>query len=131
MARSNELSNETRQFILLLRNVGYSMREIAKKLKISYNTVYYSLHRTEQTGSNQNRKRSGMPPRQEVPIRHPTKDKLATKCQYWRHRVEAVNKSTFQSLATHARNIVYAYDKYVCIENTLTFLKLVKSCLWL
>jgi transposase len=37
------------------------MREIAKKLKISYNAVYYSLHRTAQTGSNQNRKRSGRP----------------------------------------------------------------------
>uniref|UniRef100_A0A8C8CLB9 Uncharacterized protein n=1 Tax=Oncorhynchus tshawytscha TaxID=74940 RepID=A0A8C8CLB9_ONCTS len=35
------------------------MREIAKKLKISYNTVYSSLHRTAQTVSNQNRKRSG------------------------------------------------------------------------
>jgi transposase len=37
------------------------MREIAKKRKILYNTVYYSLHRTAQTGSNQNRKRSGRP----------------------------------------------------------------------
>ena len=37
------------------------MREIAKKLKISYNAVYYSLHRTAQTVSNQNRKRSGRP----------------------------------------------------------------------
>jgi transposase len=37
----------------------FSMREIAKKLKISYNAVYYSLHRTAQTGSKQNRKRSG------------------------------------------------------------------------
>ena len=36
------------------------MREIAKKLKISYNAVYYSLHRTAQTVSNQNRK-SGRP----------------------------------------------------------------------
>ncbi|XP_038867803.1 solute carrier family 22 member 4-like [Salvelinus namaycush] len=27
------------------------MREIAKKRKISYNAVYYSLHRTAQTGS--------------------------------------------------------------------------------
>ena len=32
------------------------MQEIAKKLKISYNALYYSLHRTVQTGSNQNRK---------------------------------------------------------------------------
>ena len=37
------------------------MWEIAKKLKISYNAVYYSLYRTAQTGSNQNRKRSGRP----------------------------------------------------------------------
>ena len=47
--------------ILVLRNEGYSMREIAKKLKISNNAVYYSIHRTAQTGSNQNRKRSGRP----------------------------------------------------------------------
>jgi transposase len=26
------------------------MLEIAKKIKIPYNTVYYSLHRTQQTG---------------------------------------------------------------------------------
>ena len=37
------------------------MREIAKKMKISYNGVYYSLQRTAQTGTNQNRKRSGRP----------------------------------------------------------------------
>ena len=61
MARNKDLSSETRQSILVLRNEGYSMREIAKKLKISYNAVYYSLHRTAQTGSNQNRKRSGRP----------------------------------------------------------------------
>ena len=36
----------------------YSIREIAK---ISYNGVYYSLQRTAQTGSNQNRKRNGRP----------------------------------------------------------------------
>ena len=52
---------QTRQSIFVLRNEGYSMREIAKKLKISYNAVYYSLHRTAQIGSNQNRKRSGRP----------------------------------------------------------------------
>ena len=59
MARNKELVSETHQSILVLRNEGYSMREIAKKLKISYNAVYYPLHRTEETGSNQNRKRSG------------------------------------------------------------------------
>ena len=59
MTRNKELSSETHQSILVLRNEGYSMKDIAKKLKISYNAVYYSLHRTAQTGSNQNRKRSG------------------------------------------------------------------------
>ena len=34
---------------------------MAKKLKISYNAVYYSLHRTTQTGSNQKIKRDGRP----------------------------------------------------------------------
>ena len=47
--------------MLVLRNEGYSMREIAKKLKISYDAVYYSLHRTAHTGSNQDRKRCGRP----------------------------------------------------------------------
>uniref|UniRef100_A0AAY5K0X9 Paired domain-containing protein n=1 Tax=Esox lucius TaxID=8010 RepID=A0AAY5K0X9_ESOLU len=61
MARNKELSSETRQSILVLRNEGNSMREIAKKLKISFNAVCYSLHRTAQTGSNQNRMRSGRP----------------------------------------------------------------------
>ena len=61
MARNKDLSPETPQSILVLRNEGYSIWEIAKKLKISYNAVYYSLHKTEQTGSNQNRKRSGRP----------------------------------------------------------------------
>jgi transposase len=37
------------------------MRGIAKKLKISYNAVYYSLHRTAQTVSIQLEKRSGRP----------------------------------------------------------------------
>ena len=54
------LQAQNSQSILVLRNEGYSMWEIAKKLKISYNAVYYSLHRTVQTCSNQNRK-SGRP----------------------------------------------------------------------
>uniref|UniRef100_A0A4W5QSX5 T-complex 11, testis-specific-like 2 n=1 Tax=Hucho hucho TaxID=62062 RepID=A0A4W5QSX5_9TELE len=37
------------------------MRETANKLKILYNAVYYSLHRTAQTGCNQNRQRGGRP----------------------------------------------------------------------
>src|SRR4029434_1796455 len=61
MARKREYSCETRQSILVLRNESYSMRKMAKKLKMSYNGVYYSLQRKAQTGSNQSRKRSGRP----------------------------------------------------------------------
>ena len=39
MARNKELSSETRQSNLVLRNEGYSMQEVAKKLTISYNAV--------------------------------------------------------------------------------------------
>ena len=59
---------ETNNFLLKLispflswEKDGYSMQEIAKKLKISYSAVYYSLQRTAQTVSNQIRKRSGRP----------------------------------------------------------------------
>ena len=60
MTRNKDLSSETHQSIVVLRNEGYSMREIGKKRKISCNAVVFSRHRTEQTGSNQNRK-SGRP----------------------------------------------------------------------
>ena len=61
MARKRELSSQIRQSILVLRNEGYSMQEIAKKLKMSYNGAYYTLQRTAQMGSNQKRKRGGRP----------------------------------------------------------------------
>ena len=56
MARSKDLSNETRQSILVLRNEGNFILEIAKKIKIWYNVVYYAIHRTAHTASNQKRK---------------------------------------------------------------------------
>src|SRR4029434_8160884 len=61
MARKRELSCETRQSILVLRNEGYSMREMAKNLDISYNGVYYSLQRTAQMGSNRVEREVGGP----------------------------------------------------------------------
>ena len=61
MSRNKDIPSETHQPILVLRNEDYSMQDIAKKLKIWYNAVYYSLHRTVQTVSNKNRKRSGKP----------------------------------------------------------------------
>ncbi|CDQ89966.1 unnamed protein product [Oncorhynchus mykiss] len=57
MLKNKDLPSETCQSIL----EGYSMREIAKKLMIWYNAVYYLVHRIAQTGPNQNRKRSGRP----------------------------------------------------------------------
>jgi DNA-directed RNA polymerase specialized sigma24 family protein len=65
MTRNRDLSSETRQSILVLRNEIFSTREIAKKLKISYNAVFFSLYRTAQTGSNQYRKR-----KLEAPVRN-------------------------------------------------------------
>ena len=44
MARNKDLSSETSQFILRLRN-GYSMQDIAKKLKISYNATPFTEQR--------------------------------------------------------------------------------------
>ena len=61
MAKTKRLSLETRQSVAVLRSEGYSLRNIAKKLKISYKGVHYCLARREQTGSNQDRKRTGRP----------------------------------------------------------------------
>ena len=61
MARTKRLSLETRQSVVVFRNEGYSLREIAKKLKISYKGVHYFLARREQTGFNQYRRRTGRP----------------------------------------------------------------------
>ena len=58
IARNKYLSSETLQSILGLNNEGYSMRDIAKKLKISYNCV---LLTEQNSASNQNRKKSGWP----------------------------------------------------------------------
>lgn len=52
---------ETRQSVIVLRNEGHSMRDIAKKLKISLKGVHYCLERKAKCGSNKDRKRSGRP----------------------------------------------------------------------
>lgn len=61
MAKQKQLSLETRQSIHVLRMEGCSLRDIAKKLKISLKGVRYSLERQAATGSNQDRSRSGRP----------------------------------------------------------------------
>lgn len=57
----NELSSEACQSIAVLINEDYSIQEIAKKMKIFYKFVYYSLHSITQTGSNQDNKRGERP----------------------------------------------------------------------
>lgn len=61
MAKRKQLSLETRQSVHVLRSEGCSLRDIAKKLKISLKGVRYSLERQAATGSNQDRSRSGRP----------------------------------------------------------------------
>lgn len=45
-ARTKELSSETHQSIVVLRNESYCMRGIPKKLKISYKCVHFLLSKT-------------------------------------------------------------------------------------
>ena len=45
MAKNKDLSSETRQSILVLRNEGCSMREIDKKLKILCTTSFTEQHK--------------------------------------------------------------------------------------
>ena len=52
---------EERQTIITLKNVGLSYREIAKKVKVSVSTVFFTIKRHLETGGNSDRKRSGRP----------------------------------------------------------------------
>lgn len=61
MARKRQLTIEERQTIITLKNVGLSYREIAKKVKVSVSTVFFTVKRHSETGGNSDRKRSGRP----------------------------------------------------------------------
>ena len=52
---------EERQTIITLKNVGLSYREIAKKVKVSVSTVFFTIKRHLETRGNSDRKRSGRP----------------------------------------------------------------------
>lgn len=54
-----QLIVEQRNAICILRNEGYSERQIAKKLRISCKGVHYILVRKRKTGNNEDRKRTG------------------------------------------------------------------------
>ena len=61
MGRSRELPTETRSQIVLLRAEGYSMREIARRFRISVGTVSKTINRVLGTQSFASRPRSGRP----------------------------------------------------------------------
>uniref|UniRef100_A0A0F8APK2 Transposable element Tc1 transposase n=1 Tax=Larimichthys crocea TaxID=215358 RepID=A0A0F8APK2_LARCR len=61
MARKRQLTMDERQTIITLENVGLSYRGIAKKFKVSVNTVFFTTKTHSQTGGNSDRKRSDRP----------------------------------------------------------------------
>lgn len=61
MAKHAQLSREKRESIVILRNEGRSLRKIAKLLKVSVNAVSRTIKRIEETGTHEDRARSGRP----------------------------------------------------------------------
>ena len=58
---TNELSSEQRAGILAAVEAGEKKSEIAKRFRVSRNTVYETIHRFNETNSTQSRPRSGGP----------------------------------------------------------------------
>ena len=58
MARNKELSSETRQSILVLRNEGYSMREIANPFTEQRKLSLTRIERVESPGAQLNKRTS-------------------------------------------------------------------------
>lgn len=61
MAKRKQITLEQRIAICTLREEGYSERQIAERLGISCKGVHYTLARKQETGKNEDRKRSGRP----------------------------------------------------------------------
>ena len=61
MARSKEITPFKRAQIITLSRQGLSEREIAKKVNISKNGVHTTLKRHLETGSTEDKKRTGRP----------------------------------------------------------------------
>ncbi|XP_008558725.3 transposable element Tcb1 transposase [Microplitis demolitor] len=61
MAKRKQITLEQRSAICTLREEGYSERQIAERLGISCKGVHYTLVRKQETGKNEDRKRSGRP----------------------------------------------------------------------
>ena len=61
MAKRKQITIEQRSAICTLREEGYSERQIAARLGIFCKGVHYTLIRKQETGKNEDRKRSGRP----------------------------------------------------------------------
>lgn len=61
MGKAREISSEVRSAIVVLHNEGKSEREIASQLKLSKTCVHSTITRYRETGSFQDRPRSGRP----------------------------------------------------------------------
>lgn len=61
MARTTQLSKEKRQFIITLRQEGQSIRKISRTLNVSSSAVAKTIKRYLETGSHEDRPRTGKP----------------------------------------------------------------------
>ena len=61
MGSKKSLSIDKRSAIVTLRNEGYTIREIAKKLRVPKTTVAKTITKSKETGTNQDSERSGTP----------------------------------------------------------------------
>lgn len=61
MVRGAELSTEVRAQVVILRETGFTLADIASKLNISVATAYYTIKRAKEIGSYASRRRVGRP----------------------------------------------------------------------
>lgn len=61
MAKRTQLSREKREAVVTLRKEGQTLRQIAKTLQVSVSAVAKTIKRVEETGTHEDRARSGRP----------------------------------------------------------------------
>ena len=61
MGKTSNLSREKKASVIALQQAGYSTREIGRCLLCSQNSVSYTMCRYDETGNNDDRRRSGRP----------------------------------------------------------------------
>ena len=63
MARTSQISKEKRQSIIILRHERQSIQNISKTFKVSSTAVAKTIKRYDETGSHEDRHRTGIPGR--------------------------------------------------------------------